>query len=147
MTWYRPDNGGNRQGQPRWPDISQVQVSIPPRLARVAKWLIIPAVLIVLFIIFNVLKGVWTEWLWFSSLGFGSVYSKILVTKISIFFVAAFVFLVLFVGNMLLAKRLGPKAGIPVVAAETLKNLRRLSIAVIVLGAIMLSIIFGSIAQ
>jgi uncharacterized membrane protein (UPF0182 family) len=147
MHWYKPDNEGNGQGQPRWPDISQVQVRIPPGLTRVAKWLTIPAVLIVLLIIFNVLKGIWTEWLWFSSLGFGSVYSKILVTKISIFFVAAFVFLVLFVGNILLAKRLGPKAGIPSVAAERLRNLRRVLIVVIVLGAILLSIIFGSIAQ
>ena len=147
MRWYRQNSEGNGQGQPKWPDISQVQVNIPPRLARVAKWLIIPAVLIVLLIIFNVLKGIWTEWLWFSSLEFGSVYSKILVTKVTIFFVAAFVFLILFAGNILLAKRLGPKAGIPFVAAEALKNLRRLSIGVIVLGAIMLSIIFGSIAQ
>jgi len=147
MRWYRPDNGGNGQGQPKWPDISQIQVSIPPRLARVAKWLIIPAVLIVLLIIFNVLKGIWTEWLWFSSLEFGSVYSKILVTKVTIFFVAAFVFLILFVGNILLAKRLGPKASIPFVAAEGLKNIRRVSIVIIVVGAILLSIIFGSIAQ
>ncbi len=128
MRWYRQDNEGNGQGQPKWPDISQVQVNIPPRLVRVAKWLIIPAVLIVLLIIFNVLKGVWTEWLWFSSLEFGSVYSKILVTKVTIFFVAAFVFLILFVGNMLLAKRLGPKASIPFVAVEGLKNLRRVSL-------------------
>jgi len=147
MRWYRSDNEGNGHGQVRWPDISQVQVRIPPGLAKVAKWLIIPAVLIVLFIIFNVLKGIWTEWLWFSSLGFGSVYSKILVTKVAIFFVAAFVFLALFVGNILLAKRLGPRAGIPFVAAEGLKNIRRVAIVIIVLGAILLSIIFGSIAQ
>ncbi|MEE9400747.1 MAG: hypothetical protein V3V32_01880, partial [Dehalococcoidia bacterium] len=83
MRWYRQNSEGNGQGQPKWPDISQVQVRIPPTLARVAKWLIIPAVLIVLLIIFNVLKGVWTEWLWFSSLEFGSVYSKILVTKVT----------------------------------------------------------------
>ncbi len=147
MHWYKRDDEGSGNGQLKWPDISQIQLHIPPGLVRIAKWLIIPAVLIVLLIIFNVLKGVWTEWLWFSSLGFGSVYSKILVTKVSIFFVAAFIFLVLFVGNILLAKHLGPKAGIPYVAAEGLKNLRRVLIVVIILGAIVLSIIFGSIAQ
>jgi uncharacterized membrane protein (UPF0182 family) len=122
-------------------------VRIPPGLARVAKWLIAPAILIALIIIFNVLKGIWTEWLWFSSLEFSSVYSTILVTKVATFFVAAIVFFLLFVGNIILARRLGPKAGIPFLTTESLKNLRRVTILVIVIGAILLCVIFGSVAQ
>ncbi|MGB2856525.1 MAG: UPF0182 family protein, partial [Dehalococcoidia bacterium] len=155
MHWYKPDNkgkgkgngDGDGDGEPKWPDLSQIQVNIPPGLARVAKWLIIPAILIVLIIIFNVLKGIWTEWLWFSSLEFSSVYSTILVTKVATFFIAAFVFLSLFIGNILLARRLGPKADIPFLPTEGLKNLRRVTILVIVLGAILLCVIFGSVAQ
>ena len=151
MHWYKKDNedngGGDGGGEPKWPDLSQIQVNIPPGLARVAKWLIIPAILIVLIIIFNVLKGIWTEWLWFSSLEFSSVYSTILVTKVATFFIAAFVFLSLFIGNILLARRLGPKADIPFLPTEGLKNLRRVTILVIVLGAILLCVIFGSVAQ
>jgi uncharacterized membrane protein (UPF0182 family) len=116
-------------------------------MARWAKWLIIPLVLIILIIVFNVLKGIWTEWLWFSSLELSSVYGTILATKVGTFFIAAIVFFVLFIGNIIIARRLGPSAGIPSLPAESLKNLRRVTILVIVLGAILLSVIFGSVAQ
>lgn len=145
MSWFRPDQEGNRQ--PKWPDMSQMEVRMPPGMGKIAKWLIIPAALIVLFIIFNLLKGIWTEWLWFSSLELSSVYGTILATKIIIFFVAAFVFFVLLIGNIVLARRLGPKAGIPLIPAERLETLRKLAIGGIILGAILLSIIFGSAAQ
>jgi len=147
MSWKRQDRESPGSGQPKWPDLSNMQLQIPPGWSRAAKWLIIPAVLIGLLIIFNVLKGIWTEWMWFSSLDFSSVYSKVITTKVTIFFVAAIVFLSLFTGNILLAKRLGPKAGIPFVPAEGLKSIRLASIAGIVAAAILLSLIFGSIAQ
>ena len=147
MSWYKPDNRGNGDGQPQWPDLSQIQIRIPPGFARLAKWLAIPFVIIVLFIIFNVLKGIWTEWLWFSSLEFSSVYSTILVTKVATFFVAAIVFFLLIVGNIFLARRLGPRTNIPFLPVEGIKNLRRVTILVIVLIAILLSLIFGSVAQ
>jgi uncharacterized membrane protein (UPF0182 family) len=147
MSWYRQGSGGTGDGQPKWPDIAQVSLQVPSGLGRVGKWLLAAAFLVVVFIIFSVLKGFWTEWLWFSGLGFGSVYGTILVTKVTIFFVAAAVFLLIFGGNILLARRLGPRAGIPFVSAEGLKNLRRVYIVGIVLGAVLLCIIFGSIAQ
>jgi len=147
MSWNRPHNRDEGNGQPRWPDLSQVQLNISPRMARWAKWLTIPLALIILFIILNVLKGIWTEWLWFSSLELSSVYGTILATKVATFFIAAIVFFVLLIGNILLARRLGPSASIPSLPAESIKNLRRISILVIVLGAILLSVIFGSVAQ
>ena len=45
-----------------------------------------------LFILMNVAKGFYTEWLWFSSLGYGSVYTTILKTKVLVFFSAAIIF-------------------------------------------------------
>jgi len=147
MSWYRQGNRGDGSGQPQWPDLSQIQVRIPPGLVKWARWLAIPFIIIVLIIIFNVLKGIWTEWLWFSSLEFSSVYSTILVTKVATFFVSAVIFFLLITGNILLARRLGPKANIPFLPAEGLTNLRRVTILVIVLLALLLSIIFGSVAQ
>ena len=38
-----------------------------------------------LFIVINIAKGIYTEWLWFSNLGYGSVYTTILKTKVLIF--------------------------------------------------------------
>jgi uncharacterized membrane protein (UPF0182 family) len=146
VRWYRPDSGRGG-GQADWPDLWQTQVKVPPGLGRVAKWLVIPAVLLVLFLIFNAVKGIWTEWLWFSNLEFSSVYSTVLGTKVAIFFTAAFVFLALFAGNLYLAYRLGPKAGIPFVPAEQLRNMRKWTIVVLVFVTIVLCIIFASSAQ
>jgi uncharacterized protein len=63
---------------------------------------------VALFIILNIAKGAYTEWLWFNSLGFGNVYLTILNTKIAVFFSAAIGFCILFLGNLVLATRLSP---------------------------------------
>ncbi len=127
--------------------MSQVPLSISPKVARWARWLVIPLVLILLIIIFSVLKGIWTDWLWFSSLGFSSVYSTVLVTRVAAFVVAAILILLLLGGNILLARRLGPSADIPYLPAEALRNLRRGSILAMVVTALLLAVIFGSVAQ
>jgi len=147
MSWNRPDSGGNGNGQPRWPDLSQMRFSISPGTRRIIKWLIIPLAIIILIVIFSIIKGIWTDWLWFSSLDFSSVYSTILVTKVTIFFTAAIVFAILLTGSLLLARRLGPKADIPLVPIEGLNNLRRTAITGIILAIVILSLIFGSAAQ
>jgi len=146
MSWYRPDSEDGGDGKPKWPDMSQIQLQISPRMIKWAKWLVVPLVIIILLIFLNVAKGVWTEWLWFSNLGFGSVYGTILTTKVATFFGAAIVFFLLLTGSILLARRLGPSADIPYLPAEALQNLRRASILVIVVGALLLAVIFGSVA-
>src|SRR4051794_24908843 len=50
--------------------------------------------------------GYYTDWLWFESLGFGSVYATVLLTQVAIFLVAALSFFVLLALNVLLARRL-----------------------------------------
>jgi len=62
-----------------------------------------------LFILISIAKGFYTEWLWFSSLDYGSVYTTILQTKVLLFFSAAIIFCALFLGNFVLATRLAPK--------------------------------------
>ena len=147
MNWFNESQDQDDNGKSKWPDMSQMEANIPPNIGKIAKLLIIPAVIIVLFIIFNVVKDIGTEWLWFSSLEFSSVYSTKLSVKVATFFVAALIFLVLFAGNLLIARQLGPKSAIPFIPAEPLKKMRRLTIAGIGAGSILLSIIFGSTAQ
>ncbi|MDY6893552.1 MAG: UPF0182 family protein [Chloroflexota bacterium] len=149
MSWRRQDNAGDGNRRPGWPDMSEVQMQlrIPPGLGRAVRWLIIPAVLLLLFIILSVAKGIWTEWLWFSNLGFSSVYNTILSTKVIIFVIAFLVFLFLFIGNLLLARRLGPRSNIPSLPADEVKNLGRVMLAGTIVAAIFLGIIFASVAQ
>ena len=70
--------------------------------------LLILAGVFALFIFLNVAKGFYTEWLWFSSLGYNSVYATILKTKLLLFFSAAGIFCLMFLGSLVLAARLSP---------------------------------------
>ncbi|MFC1987858.1 UPF0182 family protein [Chloroflexota bacterium] len=103
--------------------------------------------LLALFIIVNVAKGVYSEWLWFNSLGYSSIYATILTTKVVIFFSAAIIFALLFLGNMVLATRLVTKTEAhfwPWAIVSQLRSIIRLNV---ILGTILLSLIFGMTAQ
>lgn len=108
--------------------------------------LAIVAGLIALFILLNVIKGFYTEWLWFDNLGYGSVYATILRSRVLIFFIAAIIFCILFLGNLILATRLTPKAEAlwPWALVRRLQPSLRLGV---ILGTAILSLIFGLIAQ
>ncbi len=66
-------------------------------------------IVLALFIIASISKGFYTEWLWFSSLGYGEAYVTILQTKLLLFFAAAIIFFALLFGNIWLAIRLSTK--------------------------------------
>jgi len=108
---------------------------------------VILAVLLVLFIVFNVLKGFYTEWLWFDSLDYGSVYTTILKTKVLLFFSAAIIFGVVFMGNLMLATRLAPRNESRIWPWALVRQLQRLSMWSTILGTVLVSLIFGSVAQ
>jgi hypothetical protein len=105
------------------------------------------AALLVLFIVFNILKGFYTEWLWFENLGYGSVYATILRTKVIVFFVAASIFCILFMGNLVLATRLAPKGESGFWPWALVHQLQRLSRWSIIAGTVLTSMIFGTVAQ
>jgi len=135
----------HRQWQRRFSEGEKPAASARRRWTIGRVFLILAGVL-VLFILLNISKGFYTEWLWFSSLDYGSVYTTILKTKVLIFFSAAIIFGLLFLGNLVLATRLAPKT-------ETLwpwtivSRLQQLSKWSIIAGTALLSLIFGLIAQ
>ena len=93
------------------------------------------------------LKDFYSEWLWFSNLGYGGVYTTILKTKILIFILAVLIFSLLFVGNLLLTRHLKPageKYLGPVIILQHLQQIPRWGIYV---GIGFLSLIFGLVAQ
>ncbi len=112
-----------------------------------ARVFLILAGVLTLFIFINILKGVYTEWLWFSNLGYSSVYATILKTKVLIFFSAAIIFCILFLGNLVLATRLAPKTEAhfwPWAIVRQLQSILRLNV---ILGTALLSLLFGLVAQ
>ncbi|MGW7622843.1 UPF0182 family membrane protein [Streptomyces antimycoticus] len=94
-----PDRGGGPTG-PR------MRVGRPSRRARTL--LMTLGVLAVLAMLFVMFAGFWTDWLWYRSLHYSSVFSTTLKTKIGLFFVFG-VLMATAVGiNIWLAHRLRP---------------------------------------
>ncbi|MFC1915256.1 UPF0182 family protein [Chloroflexota bacterium] len=111
------------------------------------RWLTIIGTLVFLFIIAAIGKGIYTEWLWFDSLGFTSVYTTILTTRLWLFAAGASVFLVLLLSNLFLARRLSPASGDNVLIGQGLVVVRRVLDTVVLIAAIFLSLIFGLVTS
>ena len=140
-------NSFDRQWQRWFPENRDEKPVPPPGRGHISKVVIIIAIAVALFIALNVLKGIYTEWLWFNSLGYGSIYTTILKTRVLIFFSAAIIFCILFLGNLLLATRLTPGSEAHFWPWDIVRRLQRVSKTGVILGTTLLSLIFGLAAQ
>jgi len=66
------------------------------------------AVLVALFFLVSVFTGVWTDRLWFSSVGYSNVFTKVLGTRIMLFLVFGVAMAVVVAANVVLAYRFRP---------------------------------------
>ncbi|MFC1962186.1 UPF0182 family protein [Chloroflexota bacterium] len=112
-----------------------------------ARVTLVIAGVILLYTFINIGKGFYTDWLWFQSLGYGSVYTTILFTRLAIFFVAASVFGGLILGNLVLATRMAPKSRGILWPWALVRQIQRLLKLGVILGTLFLSLIFGLVAQ
>ncbi len=110
-------------------------------------WLIIIGALVFLFIIAAIGKGIYTEWLWFNSLGFSSIYTTILTTRLWLFAVGALAFFALLVSNLFLARRLSPVSGDNISIGQGIVVVRRMLDMGILAVAIFFSLIFGLVTS
>lgn len=132
----------------RWFPEDKGKETAPPTVSRgTATIFFILGGVLALFILLSVTKGFYTDWLWFSSLDYGSVFTTILKTKLAVFFIAAFVFAFLFLGNLVLATRLVPKSASSFWPWNIVRPIQRIFRWVVLLGTAFLSLIFGLVAQ
>ncbi|MEV6318948.1 UPF0182 family protein [Streptomyces sp. NPDC051776] len=110
-----PDRGGGPTG-PR------IRVGRPSR--RVRTLLMTLGVLAVLAMLFVMFAGFWTDWLWYRSVGFSSVFSTTLWTKIGLFFVFGLLMAVAVGLNIWLAHRLRPPLSAMSVEQQSLDRYR-----------------------
>ncbi len=110
-------------------------------------WLIILGTLVALLIFLVIGKGIYTEWLWFDSLGFSSVYTTIIGSRVWLFFAGAFGFFALLGSNLFLARRLSPITRNNILIGEGLVVVRRVLDMGILATTIFLSIIFGLVTS
>ncbi len=146
MTFF--DRFGREQsgdlGPP--PPPFRIRRRAPRRFGSLTRWLALAVAIIILFIVASVVIGIYADWLWFESVGFRSVYSKMLVTRVWLFFAGAGVFLAFFLGNVLLTRRLAPpQEQQPIIDVEP-AALNRIMLVALLTFAIFVAVIFGSIA-
>ena len=132
----------------RWFPEDKEREPVPPkrRKRNIKVWSIL-AGLLGLFILLSISKGIYSEWLWFGSLDYGRVYTTILKTKVIIFFAAAIIFCILFLGNLVLATRLVTKTDTHFWPWAIVSRLQKILKLNVILGTALLSIIFGLVAQ
>ena len=99
MAFQMPDRGGGPAG-PR------IRVGRPSR--RVRTLLMTLGVLAVLGMAFTMFAGFWTDWLWYRSVRYSSVFTTTLWTKIGLFFVFGLLMAVAVGVNIWLAHRVRP---------------------------------------
>ena len=127
------------------PPINFDNFSMPGGIMGKLKWVVAAVLLLVAIVLLTMLKGVYSDWLWFGELGFRGVYLKVLITR-AILFLVGFVGVILIVGlSVLFAYRItsGP---ISIDIPDSLVNLTRRAIWLgAILAVIVLAIIMGTI--
>ncbi|MFF0726704.1 UPF0182 family protein [Streptomyces sp. NPDC004134] len=110
-----PDRGGGPTG-PR------ISVGRPSR--RVRTLLMTLGALAILGIIFVMFAGFWTDWLWYRSVGYSSVFTTRLWTKVGLFFVFGLLMAFAVGFNIWLAHRLRPPLSAMSLEQESLDRYR-----------------------
>ena len=114
---------------------------------RPRRWVYYLGGLVLFVILAGVAKGIYADWLWFDSLGYGSVFSKIISARVALFFIAAAIAAVLFFTNLLLAARLTPRDGQSIWPWELVTRVAPWLKTIVILVVTALSLIFGAAAQ
>ena len=112
------------------------------RVRHILRIAIIVSIIILAWTGLSIARNVYTDWLWFDSVGYGDVYQKRIATRTWLFFAGAGVFLAAFIANALIAYRLsrGPSR----IAPEKFAVAHGLLRLAIVLAGIILTALFGA---
>lgn len=108
---------------------------------------VILAIAALLIIFGGAIVALYTDWLWFSDLGYGRIFSTILMTRIGVGLVLGFLFFAIIYSNLWYARRIAPPpspSGIQQQLLERLGRLARRSLGLLLfLGSIVLAAIVG----
>ena len=144
MSFEHGHNGG--EGGAGWGDREAI-VARARNLRLVARITLAIVALILVIVVLSVAKGVYTDWLWFDSLGFLGVFRKILGLRIWLFFGGTLVVGGLLVTNLYLAYRFSRGESVLLVPPNVLRLARLGTIAGVVLTVLIMSVVFGVVAQ
>lgn len=112
--------------------------------------ILIIAVVLAALAVVGVAVTYYTDWLWFTEVGYASVFVKILVTKFLLWLIFSLLFFGIFYLNMLLARRLKPRFRVAYEAGFIRLNLPFLENfldRIVLAAAVFLSLVAGSAAS
>ena len=143
MAWQRGQGG---QTPPdTLGEFGRMAPQLPYR--RLVTWTLLFTGVILLFIILNIAKSVYTDWLWFDALGYKDVFATRIFTRLWLFFAGAGVFIAFFWSNIYLAQRLAGRDEPSVLPPETILLIRSLTRVGIFFFMIVFALVFGSVAS
>ena len=119
--------------------------ALPTQLGSRLKWGAVIAALIAVVVVISFLRGVYTDWLWFGSLGFRGVYIKVLVTRIVLFAGGAAIFAIAGSIAVYFAHRVSQGPEETPLPPQVRSMLKRLILWGTIAGVGVLSTIFGVI--
>ena len=119
---------------------------LPPNTGTLLKWGLAVVAVIFLLVSLSILRAIYTDWLWFNHLGFLRVFTTVLWTRIWLFFAGVALFGLLITVNVVLVRRHSRGESVLPLPLETIRVLNRLVLVGIILGAILLAIVFGTVA-
>ena len=134
----------NGEGPTRWSDAAEARAQHIRILTRLAAGLL---ALVLVVVALSYAKGVYTDWLWFESLGFLSVFTKILIMRIWLFFGGAIVIGGLLVANLYVAYRFSRGESLLPLAPDMYRLARLGMIGGVILTVFIMSVVFGAVAQ
>ena len=108
------------------------------------KWLLLAAGVVATFVILNILRGLYTDLVWFGELSYSSVYMKILTTKIVLFVIGFSVFAMMCGASLYIAFRWSAGEYVVAVPLQTKNFLSKAFIIASVAVIILLGLLFGS---
>jgi uncharacterized membrane protein (UPF0182 family) len=145
------DFGRGREGEEFGPPPPEFRIRRPRSalgsFGNYNRWIFIAVALLLLYIVLNTARGLYVDWLWFEGAGFRGVYSKMLTTRLWLFFGGAAIFLVFFGVNVYIAGRAATNVRPGGFADFDAAALRRLYQLGLIAGSIFLAIIFGTVAS
>ena len=117
----------------------------PQQPQRNQKWVILIGLALLLVVAGGGAKELYTDWLWFESVTYTSVFLTILTSRIGLFAVGALAFFIFVIINVFIANLLAPRPDMPGLSAEERRLANRM-ITIVTLGiALFLSFVFGSL--
>ena len=118
---------------------------IPPEMGKYLKWGGVIVGLIVLFSALSFFRSIYTDLLWFDSLGFRGVFTKILLTRAVLFAIGAVAFSSVMGLSLIIAGRSSAGPITLPLPPEAIVFLRRLVLGVSIAAALLLGLIFGGV--